>query len=627
MIKKIYLLLFVLLLQMSSHAQLSFNLKDSRLENVGLTFTNLINEKPVEVQFGISVDENNDVYFSMTNKEWFNKIIKNDNYGISVDIVSKENFNCGQSKNEFTKLPFGTILAPKYKKELIKQNTSTNENEFTIKIGKLPFNLIGKEIEGNLIFCIGKDICYYTDFVNIDRDELTILPMGLFADTLIKENNEDNTIAKEEFFIYSKKIQIEVPFKKSSSDLSNIYLQKFYDSLNLEKYKIKKIEIRAYASVEGSLQINTNLMKQRADAIVKDLNKYKPIVKRVKITSAENWIDFLNSINNTPYKDFTKYTKEEIKLKLTNKDLQTKLEPLLGNQRKGIIIFYLEEKTKANDIVNNNLLPEFKNAIDKKDAPKAKEYLKELANRILDNQIPSDFIKKIEVPKTKEFSDLQNNNEVYKYLIKATSEYEALNNFLELRKSDPTNGKINYNICALRFFVLQHSDDKSMMKPLLTEINALKNQKIDITLIKRMQINYNILKAEIDLQKNNYVGKDSAVNAIAILYNDIKLNEEEVFSLAKFYSNYSHMDWAENLIKEKVDKIDANEDIVFYYINLLFYKPDVYEKEIFQKAILNAINLNKKRWCNFFLPYDKGGASLQLLKYEALKKRYCESCK
>jgi len=75
-----------------------------------------------------------------------------------------------------------------------------------------------------------------------------------------------------------------------------------------------------------------------------------------------------------------------------------------------------------------------------------------------------------------------------------------------------------------------------------------------------------------------------------------------------------------------MDKVDVSEDLVFYYVNLGFYHPMEYDEDYFRNAILNAINLNPKRFCKFFMPIDKGGASMQLAEYEDLKKIFCENC-
>ena len=212
-------------------------------------------------------------------------------------------------------------------------------------------------------------------------------------------------------------------------------------------------------------------------------------------------------------------------------------------------------------------------------------------------------------------------------MLKATTEYKALDNFLLLKQLDPENGRINYNICALRFFMWQYGADSLASKLLMKEINTLLNKGINMMLVKRMLINYHILKCEDQMRIYNYVGKDSSLNVIRNIYNGIRLNDEDIYSLARYYSFYAHQDWAEEIITPRIDKVDVSEDLIFYYINLLFFHPSSYGSEDFYKASLNGITLNRKRFCDFFLPNNKGGASMQLLDYEVIKTSYCEQCK
>ena len=80
------------------------------------------------------------------------------------------------------------------------------------------------------------------------------------------------------------------------------------------------------------------------------------------------------------------------------------------------------------------------------------------------------------------------------------------------------------------------------------------------------------------------------------------------------------------LVEPRIDKIDVSEDIVFYLCKPWVYHPMEYGSDQFRNAMLNAINLNRDRFCEFFQPAEKGGAGMQLLESEDLKKMYCENC-
>lgn len=611
-----------------SFGQLPYKLIDGRKHKYCEACRSIIEEMPKEVLFGITINTDGDIYFSMNNKIWFDKIFKNNSYGVTVDLVSEDRYACGNniSTSNQAVLPMGTMLEPVYRTELVSGADALTEGSIFTRIGKVPAHLKNKKLEGNLVIVNGSYICYYSNFVNIDRSVWQLLPMGLFTDSLIQDTKKDDN-GEKDFFTYSKKIQVEVPFEKSSTTFSNSYLSGIYDSLQLTKFNLRKIEVRAYSSVEGPENINKSLMKGRADVIIQALKKYEPSLRRINVLTAENWLDFFKDIESTKFSNLFELSKREIKQKLTDKVLLGNIEPILAKQRKAVITIYLEAKSTEAAIKDSSIFTDFKKAVNDKNIAKARDIQKELVERIMDSKMPLSFINRLEVPKTKDFSSLLNDREVYKYLLKATTEYEALDDFLELKKIDPTNGRINYNICALRFFMWQYGGDSLFKKILPGEINALPKQGINKMLVNRMLINYHILKCEDDNKVFNYAGKDSSLNIIHDMYEGLTLNDEDIFSMAKYYAYYSRQDWAEEIIAPRIDKIDISEDLLFYYVNLLFFHTGTYDTENFNKAMLNAINLNNKRFCDFFLPNDNGGASMQLLEYEEIKKMYCEGCK
>lgn len=624
--KTIFSVLTVFAFYTTALSQLPYKLIDGRQHRYCESCNQVIQNMPPEVLFGIQINTNGDIFFSINNKKWFDYIFKNDSYGVSIDLVTKDRYACDKNTTEKILLPKGTMLAPVYRKDLLIGMDDLIEGGVFTKIGKVPASLMKKQLEGNLIIINGNYICFYTNFVDIDRSGWELLPMGLFTDSLT-QNTETADSHISENFTYSKKIQVEVPFEKGSTVFSNIYMTGLYDSLELKKYAIRKIEIRAYSSVEGPEKLNKELMGKRAKSMIAALKKYQPSMRRTKVITAENWVDFFKDIEPTKYKELKTLSKVEIKQRLTDKIISVELEPLLARQRKVIATLYLESASSEELIKDSSILSTFKKAIIAKDILKARAIQKELAERIMDNKLPVTYINKLEVPQSKDFSSLLNDREVYKFLLKATSEYEALENLLSIQKNDPDNGRINYNICTLRFFLWQYSGDTTAVKVLLPQINALTKQGINSTLIKRMLINYYILKSEDQLRNYDYAGKNESISIIHDIYEGLTLNDEDIYSIAKYYSYYSLRSWAEEIVTPRIDKIDVSEDLVFYYVNLLFFHPGSYNSDHFTKAILNAINLNNKRFCDFFLPNDKGGASMQLLDYNEIKKLYCQECR
>lgn len=627
LIKALAVLSLLLLFPGVTKAQFPYGLEDQREHAYCKSCQEWIEAKPKEVLFGISINLDGDIYFSMSDLQWFNNIFKSDAYGVTIDIVSKKRYQCGSkaAADEEFRLPLGTVLPPVYKKQLVNDNRFSDGN-INVKIGKLPSSLAHQELEGNLVILNGNYVCYYTNFVNIARSGWQLLPMGLYTDSLIRDSKvygADET----DFFTYTKKEQLVIPFEKGSASFSTQYLRHFFDSVNLSDYTIRKTAIRAYSSVEGQETVNKALMKKRADTIVKALQLYQPGLKRINIVTAENWLEFFQDIADSDIDVLKDLSKTEVRKKLTDKVLVNRAEPLLSRHRKAVITIYLEGKSNIRFSGGDDMLNAFKKAVADKDIATARIIQKEVAEEIADNNLPATYMNKLEVPQTKEFSTLLNDREVYKYLLKTTSEYEAYDNFLALQKIDPDNGHIRYNICALSFFMWQYGGDTSIQNTLLNKINQLPAYNIHNILVKRMQINYHILTCEEDMRRFRYDAKDSSVDYIYNTYKEIQLDDEDIYSIAKYFAYYSRMEYAEEIVAPRIDKVDVSEDLLFFYINTQFYYPSNYDSEAFNKAVLNAVALNPARYCYFFRPNDKGGASMQLLEYEELKKIYCETCR
>ena len=625
--KAFCLLIIILSFQVETNAQNnSRNLTDGRNTDVCKSCETVLEQMPSDVLFGVNIEENGDIIFSMSDKQWFNKLFVDNSYGVSVDLITKSLYGCGISTKTNINLIKGAPTDVVYKNEIVKNNRSLSANEIESKIGKLPSTYKQKTTEGNFILVFKNKICGYNTFLNIDRARWNLLPMGFYTDSLVSggDNMSDDN---KEIFTYSKITTLEFPFAKGSAAFKDEYLKKVYDSIKLSTSIIKKVEIRAYSSIEGTEKVNKDLMSKRAESIIKALRRYQAKVDRVNIITAENWLDFFRDINNTPFQDLGNQSKEEIKQKLISTKLSSDIEPILSKHRKVILTLYLESKTIFSTVKDTSILQEFQKAIIDKNIAKAQAFQKEIAGRISEKRLPEDYLNKIEVPTTKEFSPLLNDREVYRLVLKQTEQFKALEKFLEIKKLDPKNGRINYNICVLRLFVWQYGGDSIAPKVLLNEFTELVNQDIPLHLINRMKINYYILKSEDQINVQDYKGKDKSVQEIYNLYKNFEASDEDIFSLAKFYTYYSKRDLAIEIVEPRIASVNVSEDLVFYYINLLFFNSSNYDKESFKSAVLNGVNLNKSRYCTFFNSINNGGASMQLLDDENLKKIYCEECR
>ena len=141
-----------------------------------------------------------------------------------------------------------------------------------------------------------------------------------------------------------------------------------------------------------------------------------------------------------------------------------------------------------------------------------------------------------------------------------------------------------------------------------------------------MMVNFQIIKAENLMQKRDYKNKDKSVSYINKNYNKFPFSNYDYLSLAQFFSFYGNTKMAVKLLENEVKTIDIDEDLLFYYLNLTIVDKNFTQTSDYRTIMLNALNMNKDRYCRLFNQFGQGGVTFQLLEDQYLRRTYCESC-
>ena len=59
----------------------------------------------MEVLFGLQINDDGELYFSMGDKNWFNKSFTIHSYGVTIDIITTERSNCTNNISEKSGIP------------------------------------------------------------------------------------------------------------------------------------------------------------------------------------------------------------------------------------------------------------------------------------------------------------------------------------------------------------------------------------------------------------------------------------------------------------------------------------------------------------------------------------------
>jgi uncharacterized protein YkwD len=564
---------------------------------------------PEYVKWGI-VTEGSKIYFQFSDLTLFEKVFPDGDEALAVDIVHLDQFPCS-SGNSLHRSPVhdGILFRPLVKGELLKANKKKEENQVYTYLGENPYSNPA-EFELSLILIKDNTLCKYLINSPAAKHKPGIIETDLFTDTLSK-----NEILKK------KNLRFVIPFEKGKSEFSEADIKPFYDSLNLNKFNIKELNIVAYSSVEGSIEKNLELQKLRAQSIVKIMQSFQLDSIKTTIRTLENWDQFNRDIKNTSYAYLTTLEKPVIKEKLQSDSLLSALELYLKKERKAIITLKVVEKidltTNKQDFVNL-----FKAAIQKKDYANASILQNALFEAIAAGELGIYALDAAPLPRTKEFAQLINNEIIFRYQQKFNMDYvKALDDASAL---DPSNAFIKFNSYNLS---LKGWADSTITvtnpDPIIKNIKGLFSTKVDKKLTNQLYLNYYILVSEFYRKNNKYKYRDESLAQVKKYYKTIDASQNDVYALANYFAYHGREDIAIDVLHPSIESGDFNEDMLFYFLSLALSDPDNYAKFHVSDNMKKAKEMNKNRFCTLF---GEGKLRFQLFKDEEIKKQYCEGC-
>lgn len=583
-------------------------------------FNNYFKNTPKEIGYSIK-REGDKLYFHVTDKAWAIQLFKKSGDGVAIDVVSKSRYDCGKVVDE-SRIR-GTVLKPIYAQQLVRGLKPVLGERFKTYVGTVPENLRNEELEFNILFLNNKTFCRYQRVYNLESYPWELLDMGVYLDSLVYKSKQITSI-KDKFITKYKQLKFVIPFQKNKASYLPEDIKPLYDSLKLTDFNIKKINIKAYSSIEGSLDRNLELQKLRAESIANSMQSFQKPDIETEISSSENWVEFLNDISNSKYKSLQKLSKKEVKQKIVGA-VSKELEMYLKNHRKAVIILDLEKKDKYKEMTTSVLISTFNTLIKEDNIEEALLVQNSIFEKLKEENSP-DKLRLLNVPKQLKFVPILTKNSMFKYLLNISYAKIAFDELKKMEKLDPKNIKIKYNLVVLRFVIWENDWEKISISDFKKGINQLKKLGVKKSLIDRMFVNFHIVKAKKNMRARQYEAKDESLEFIIDTYENFNLSNYDYLSLAQFLNYYSNKDDATDLLDDKVRTITVDEDLLFYYLNLTITNEYYVASNDYRTMMLNAINMNKERFCKLFNSSLDDGVTFQLLENKYLRKTYCENC-
>lgn len=568
--------------------------------------------------------------------------------GLSVEIVLfKYNYSCNLTDNyviptrrngqcEFD----GYISPPIFKTDILEaikakedylasKRIRLHKDEFLmINVGEFPALAKNEKINANLIIYTQNRVCKIIEGVGVCGKKLTnSLPKVLIKKDFLAPNFE----LKDS----SQMIKFRVPFNQNETSFDRTIVDKKIKELNTSDFLIHKAILKAYSSVEGSLEINKKLFEKRAQVIMKCFEENQndnPI--KFKLKTTENWQLFYNQIKNTPYAHLLNIDTLEVRKFVNAPSNLQELEKYFKAQRYVDVRIYLKPKITTKSKIKYAQL-EFKTILNNnKLKPTHIKRLQEIQSFLFSEVIKGNIsyqdlkIEDINEPSIHYerlvFDYLHNPNKISN--VKFTNELKTLLNTTDFH---PIGLEIEYYISA--FNSSEYLEYKEEQKRLGQVIKYLKENSVNNAIIDdfSLRIQHNHI--------NEYYGNSGGVKYKTVkkskinLYNyyNEKLNDfddEFKFKIAQYFIFMNETHWAMPILKELISKPKYNHKHYQLYVKSYYYLRAFDSSFADYELVVmdSAEKLSNKEWCNLFI--GPCNISLPIFDNQSIKNLYCAKC-
>ena len=555
--------------------------------------------------------------------------LQNGKDGLAVDIIKNSQYDCAHG-NILHPSPIysGMMLKPVWKNRLLKANPSKEQKEFVADLGLLPAGLDTNDITFNLLMIQSKCLCKKIAYNDLNGQNIRLLKIDLAVDTLSIAQSVDSN---------SKYLSFTIPFEKNKYEYEVEDIKPFLDSIELNRFNIKEVDILAYSSIEGNAKINHELQEKRAHSMLKAISEYQLQEVKTKVEARENWEGFMTSIKGSPYeKEFRGLTQEEIRTKVNFDTSGYDLEPYLADQRKAEIKIFVE--SIYIDSLTPKYLPEkLKRAIRDKDYIRCTALQTLMYKAVLAGELDQSVLFEGEIPQYKEFIALANNRLAFKLEFDETGNVDSIINDLRMEVEallgvEEGNGHLKYNKQAIKlyywakdlsFLVIDEENKINQVKDFERDIRKLYNTKIHNYKVNRLLMNFNIIAADYYYEKQDFKNRVRALKQVKRFVQKAKLDRDQTYIMARYFIFQMQIEWAVYIMQPFIKEGDYDEDFLLTFLGIAVYDQRNVKQEAYYKYLDLAAEKYNDGFCKLF---TKPGMSADFLNDLNVKSIYCENC-
>lgn len=525
---------------------------------------------------------------------------------IAPDIIFRSQFPC-DGPNLLHGSPYhdGYLLKPRSYRWMAKRNEpdSLRPKElraFTHRIPTLP----EQDFQTNSVITVNRHFCRYGIPVTILSGSLGPYSYELPPDTI-------PMIQATPF--RRKHLEFVVEFDKGSSKIHPSMVKAMMDSLREPGGEVVSLRVRGYASIEGPLALNLDLMEDRAQGILSLVQSVQRSQVPMHASAAENWRDFWRDIRGTDREWMRHMSADEIRdTLLKNRGLVVALEPIHARHRYCQVDMDVRFALPGG-LDQTTLVDSFWTAFASKKYALAHQLQSEMVRRWLRSELDADGLLRYRIPVGKHTLPLAYNQAWVRQRLNGGTWEVLPPAAMALTRNYPWF-TAQQTLAETRLLA---SGVRTSISPKVVyqNIQLLKSLNAPDSLIKVLELNHYIAAARA--AKAGASLDDRILEAIRVRLGGDTLSVRKVVRLGLFYNGVGGTSATIRLMKPYRKLYRDDEEFAFLFAWTSIIHPDQVPEEEWLDWMDHARTLNARRW------REMVATDWQLLRWQRIKSGFC----
>ncbi len=549
----------------------------------------------------VSIDQDGVIYLENSNRELLSEILGDGRDGFAVDLVSEEQFKCGEGNGLYpSNFHEGLLLRP-IKGGTVNYKTPEGAYLSKFKLGELPKSYNPNTTNVNLLLFKEAAICVYIPYNKMDAKNLHWIDpkweLKLSDNTTGSILNVEAFPSKQTDKIYSYLDQL----KKDAEKVNYIKVTYNYSPLIIDS--VASISEQLSKKVKENFKIAEVIIKDRMDTINQFIANRTIALEIMGLNEAEK-INFLKTSEDPELIEFLgKIHQTEMVIGKTEDLVDFPNEKLTQNLSAAI----QRNKIESALTLQSALIKRAQNGDQEAIKSLSPSGIKQTADNL--TLISNAYVAQI--------SNIKKPN---------LSERETLRrNLLGLYLVDKTNEVVAYNLCLSILYAWELGNKAPVTPEKWEEYykSASANGVIDSEKLKRLSTNFHLLTADYYYDNGDIRERKKSLEAAYSNIITADNSKEESIMYAQYFMYQLQIKWVADILNKQLDK-GSDIAIAEQLISISSYPSAEMSEQERNALLLQIKKSDSKRFCSLF---KENKAHYLFLKSPEIKQEWCNFCK